>query len=75
MGGLKRTERKEISLKKNAHFCNQALHTLDVKLSACFATMPGRLLATAVCAIAWQQALPEARVETDSAYSSVLKPA
>lgn len=37
--------------------------------------MPGRLQATAVCAIAWQQALPEARVETDSAYSSVLKSA
>lgn len=54
---------------------NQALRALDVKLSACSATMPGLLQATAVCAIAWQQALPEARVETDSAYSTVLKPA
>lgn len=60
---------------KNAHICNQALHTLDLKLSAGSATVLGRLQATAVCAIAWQQALPEARVETDSAYSGVLKPA
>lgn len=51
--------------------CNQAHRALDVKLSACSATMPGLLQATAVCGIAWQQALPEARVETDSAYSTV----
>lgn len=70
MGGLKIVERKEFSL-KNAHICNPALHTLDVKLSARSATMPGWLQAVAVCAIAWQQALPEAPVETDSAYSSV----
>lgn len=60
---------------QNAHICNRAHHTVDVKLSALPATMPGRLQAVAVCAIAWQQALPEAPVETDSAYSGALKPA
>lgn len=42
-----------------------------MKLSAFSPAMPMLLQATAVCAIAWQQALPEAlvssQVETDSA--------
>lgn len=41
--------------------------------SASSPAMPMLLQATAVCAIAWQQALPEAQVETDSACNGVLK--
>lgn len=43
----------------NSSVCSPAMHVL--------------LQATAVCAIAWQQALPEAQVETDSASNGVLK--
>lgn len=41
--------------------------------SGCSPAMPMLLQATAVCAIAWQQALPKAQVETDSASNGVLK--
>lgn len=44
-----------------------------MKPTACSPAMSMLLQATAVCAIAWQQALPEAQVEADSALSSVLK--
>lgn len=75
MGGLKKGRENRNQPHKMHTICNHALRTSDAELSARAATVPGLLQATAVCAIAWQQALPEARVETDSAYSTVLKPA
>lgn len=68
--GFLRTEGRGTSLEK---YINWNPWTLNVKLkpSAFSAAMPMLLQATAVCAIAWQQALPEAlvssQVETQTA--------